>query len=243
MIEFEIKKPPVRRFRILVSHFARLPLFHRRWAGIERSKVKEGMVHLCAAKLVGGANNASIQKQWQALCKNIKFDSNYGLQCLITHSTYPMTSIIKWQCAQIEEFSAVQMHAILKVRCDVFIIEQNCVFPDIDNKDLIALHLVAWTDDNQVAAYLRILPPNTTFTEPSLGRVLSAQAFRGTGIGRQLMEQGLQHLEARYPNSPVRIGAQSYLVDFYSTFGFAVASEEYIEDGIAHIDMLRPAQP
>jgi ElaA protein len=150
-----------------------------------------------------------------------------------------MTSIIKWQCATIDELSASQMHAILKARCDVFIVEQNCAFPEIDDVDLIAHHLVAWTESDQLAAYLRILPPNSTFAEPSLGRVLSAPAFRGTGIGRQLINQGLKQLEARYPALPVRIGAQSYLIQFYGSFGFEIASEEYLEDGIAHVEMVR----
>jgi len=150
-----------------------------------------------------------------------------------------MTSVTNWQCATIGELSASQMHAILKARCDVFIVEQNCVFPDIDDNDLFAHHLVAWTENNQLAAYLRILPPNSTFIEPSLGRVLSAPAFRGTGIGRQLINQGLKQLEARYPDLPVRIGAQSYLIQFYGSFGFEIASDEYLEDGIAHVEMVR----
>jgi ElaA protein len=131
------------------------------------------------------------------------------------------------------------MHTILKARCDVFIVEQNCAFPEIDNIDLSAHHLMAWTANNELAAYLRIVPPGVTFPEPSLGRVLSAPSHRGTGIGRQLLIQGLKHLEARFPNLPVRIGAQSYLIEFYGAFGFKVDSDEYIEDGIPHVEMLR----
>ena len=133
------------------------------------------------------------------------------------------------------------MHAILKARCDVFIVEQNCVCPDIDDNDLIALHLCAWDHNHQLAAYLRILPPNSTFSEPAFGRVLSAPAYRGTGIGRQLLEEGLKQIQAHYPNLPVRIGAQSYLIKFYGAFGFEIASEEYIEDGIPHVEMVRAA--
>lgn len=154
-----------------------------------------------------------------------------------------MNPVIKWQCADITELSAQQMHAILKARCDVFIVEQNCAFPEIDDYDHVALHLTAWANGDQVAAYLRILPPSSTYAEPSLGRVLSGTAFRGTGIGRQLIAEGLKRLELRYPNQSVRIGAQSYLIQFYGAFGFKIASEEYIEDGIPHVEMLRVVGP
>ncbi|MET3106622.1 ElaA protein [Oxalobacteraceae bacterium GrIS 2.11] len=152
-----------------------------------------------------------------------------------------MTSTIKWQCLSFNELSGAQMHAILKARCDVFVVEQNCAFPEIDLKDHSALHLIAWGDNDQLAAYLRIHPPHTHFAEPSLGRILSTSSYRGTGLGGQLVEQGLKHLEAHYPDLPVRIGAQCYLLDFYRSFGFNIASEEYLEDGIPHIEMLKPA--
>ena len=149
-----------------------------------------------------------------------------------------MKNKINWQCAAFSALSGKQIYAILKARCEVFVVEQNCIFLDIDGRDETALHLMAWTESDGLAAYLRIHGPKTSFKEASLGRVLTTKIFRGTGIGRQLLEQGLKHLAAHYPNQPVRIGAQSYLTDFYGSFGFVADSEEYIEDGIAHVEML-----
>jgi ElaA protein len=151
-----------------------------------------------------------------------------------------MTPEINWHCNNINELTGRQMHAILKARCDVFVVEQNCVFPDIDDNDLIALHLCGWDQHNQLAAYLRILPPNSTYAEPALGRVLSSPTYRGTGIGRQLIQEGLKQIQSHYPGLPIRIGAQSYLIKFYSSFGFEIASDEYIEDGIPHVEMVKP---
>jgi ElaA protein len=150
-----------------------------------------------------------------------------------------MTFLLKWQCASLDELSPRQLYSILKARCEVFISEQQCIYNDIDGKDLASLHLIAWDNTNEVAAYLRILGPDTTYPEPSIGRVLSTAKFRGTGIGRQLIHEGLKHLETHYPNQTVRISAQHYLLDFYSSFGFEAVSEEYLEDDIPHIEMLR----
>ena len=153
-----------------------------------------------------------------------------------------MTSPITWQCATLNELSSGQLYAILKARCEVFISEQQCIYNDVDGKDLACLHIVAWDSDNDVAAYLRIHGPATTYPEPSLGRVLSTAKHRGTGIGRQIVQRGLTQLEVTYPNQAVRISAQSYLKDFYRSFGFEEVSDEYLEDGIPHTEMLRPAK-
>lgn len=155
-----------------------------------------------------------------------------------------MKQHISWQCARFDELFGYQIYAILKARCEVFIVEQTCAFLDIDGKDASTLHLMAWTGGEQrgqLAAYCRIHEPGSVFKEPALGRVLTTPSFRGTGIGRQLLIQGLKHIEALYPGQPVRIGAQSYLIDFYGSFGFKVDSAEYLEDDIAHVEMLRTA--
>lgn len=149
-----------------------------------------------------------------------------------------MHNTIKWQCAKIEAMTSTELFVILKARCDVFVVEQNCVFPEIDDFDLAAWHLSAWNEQNQIAAYLRILPPDSVYAEPSIGRVLTTRSNRGTGIGKELIRQGLTQLALSFPNYPVRIGAQSYLTDFYRSFGFEVVSDEYMEDGIAHVEMV-----
>jgi ElaA protein len=146
---------------------------------------------------------------------------------------------IRWQWCAFPELSATEVYAILAVRSDVFVVEQNSVYLDADGWDLEAQHLVAWSG-RDVAGYLRVLPGGTKFMERSIGRVLISQPFRGTGLGRQLMTRALEHLDARFPTAPVRIGAQARLEAFYASLGFAKTSEIYLEDGIPHIEMYRP---
>lgn len=151
-----------------------------------------------------------------------------------------MTKKIRWQCASFDELSGKQIYAILQARNEVFAVEQNCVYPDMDDIDFTALHVMAWTDENKLAAYLRITAPDTYYPEPSLGRVITTAAFRSSGLGRQLMIEGLKQLNAHYPMHAIRINAQTYLQDFYRSFGFDCVSDEYMEDGIAHVEMLKP---
>jgi len=151
-----------------------------------------------------------------------------------------MTKTIRWQCAGFDELSGKQIYAILQARNEVFAVEQNCVYPDMDDIDFTSLHVMAWTGESKIAAYLRITAPNTCYPEPSLGRVITTAAFRGQGIGRQLMFEGLKQLNVRYPMQAIRINAQAHLQDFYRSFGFNCVSEEYLEDGIAHLEMLKP---
>jgi ElaA protein len=124
----------------------------------------------------------------------------------------------------------------------VFVLEQQCLYGDIDDLDLDAHHLLGWRTaggQRRLAAYLRLLAPGVKFAEMSLGRVLTTQAARGEGIGRELLAQGILHAERQYPGQRIRIGAQAHLEAFYGAFGFRKISEPYDEDGILHIDMLR----
>jgi len=183
--------------------------------------------------------------------QNINFDTDdaliYGalqgvceLFNLLFNQKTIMTKIIRWQCAHFDELSGKQVYAILQARNEVFAIEQNCVYRDMDEIDFTSLHVMAWTDTNKIAAYLRITEPNTCYPEPSLGRVITTAAFRGKGIGQQLMVEGLKELGAHYPMQSIRINAQAYLQNFYQSFGFNRVSDEYLEDGIYHIEMLKP---
>ncbi|MET0534107.1 MAG: GNAT family N-acetyltransferase [Steroidobacter sp.] len=149
---------------------------------------------------------------------------------------------IQWQWRQYAELSPQQIYAIFAARQAVFIVEQNCPYLDMDGKDLEALHLIAWSGDD-VAAYLRVIAPGVSFTEPSLGRIITTKIGRGTGLGRELVARGLNKVYELYPTLPTRIGAQAHLHKFYGSLGFAQASEPYDEDGIPHIEMLRPAGP
>ena len=153
-----------------------------------------------------------------------------------------MQSNITWQCLAFSELTAAQLYAILQVRSEVFVVEQNCVYLDMDGADPQCLHLIAWTDDMQIAAYLRLVPPGLKFTEASIGRVITSQIARGQGIGKQLIAKGLAQIQTSYPGQAVRIGAQQYLEKFYQSFGFNTCSEMYLEDDIAHVEMLLSAK-
>jgi ElaA protein len=152
-----------------------------------------------------------------------------------------MHTQLSWQCLPFSDLSATQLYAILKARSEVFVVEQNCVYLDMDGVDPLCQHLVAWTPAQEVAAYLRLVPPGIKFAEASLGRVISSPALRGTGIGKQLLSKALEQLAQSYPGQPIRIGAQQYLEKFYQSFGFETASAMFLEDDIPHIEMLRTA--
>ena len=148
----------------------------------------------------------------------------------------------EWQWSAFSELSVDQLYQVLQQRQDVFILEQSCFYQDFDGLDPGAHHLLGWrtiAGQRQLAAYLRCLAPGVKYTEMSLGRVLSSKAARGSGIGRELLEQGIAHAERLHPGHRIRIGAQRYLEKFYTSFGFVTISEPYDEDGIMHIDMLR----
>ncbi|MFZ6754397.1 GNAT family N-acetyltransferase [Undibacterium sp. Dicai25W] len=152
------------------------------------------------------------------------------------------TSQLQWQCVSFNELSNLQLHQIYAARCAVFILEQNCPYLDIDGKDPQCHHLIAWDQDGEVAAYTRIVPAGLSFPEPSIGRVLSSNKWRGTGIGKMLIANSIGALRGLYPNAPIRIGAQAYLEKFYTSFGFVTVSEMYLEDDIPHVDMLLAAE-
>jgi len=150
---------------------------------------------------------------------------------------------IHWQWQSFGDLSSLEMHAIFAARQAVFIVEQDCPYLDMDGKDLKADHLTAWSG-TEVAAYLRLLGPGISYPdEPSLGRILTTRIGRGSGLGRELVARGLQRLHELYPTLPTRIGAQAHLQKFYGSFGFVPSSEPYDEDGIMHIEMMRPPGP
>lgn len=148
----------------------------------------------------------------------------------------------EWQWSAFSDLSVDDLYQVLQKRQEVFILEQACFYQDFDGLDQGAHHLLGWrTIDGkrELAAYLRCLAPGAKYTEMSLGRVLSTKAARGSGIGRELLEQGIAHAERQHPGHRIRIGAQRYLEKFYTSFGFVTFSEPYDEDGIVHVDMLR----
>ncbi len=149
---------------------------------------------------------------------------------------------IDWKLSTFHELSIKELYAILKLRQQVFVVEQQCVYQDCDGQDSNAHHLVGWYDRGkqpEPIAYLRILYPKKANTFPSIGRVLTHPDFRGKDLGREIMARGLLCIEELYPKSAVCISAQQYLTHFYESFGFRVSSDGYHEDGIPHIEMIR----
>lgn len=150
--------------------------------------------------------------------------------------------MISWRALPFDALTAGELYATLAARSEVFVVEQNCVYLDPDGHDENSVHLLG-EDSGELAAYLRILPPGEKFSEASLGRVLTREKWRGTGLGRQLVAEGVKRCEELFPGAAIRIGAQAHLARFYGAFGFEAISEPYDEDGIPHIDMLRPGAP
>ena len=133
------------------------------------------------------------------------------------------------------ELTSVELYEILQIRAEVFVVEQNCVYQDLDNKDKGAYH-VFLHEDGKVKAYLRVLAAGVSYEDASIGRVLTIQ--RGTGLGKQLLLEGIKVAKEKFNADKIRISAQSYAKGFYEQVGFKQVSEEYLEDGIWHMEML-----
>ena len=142
-----------------------------------------------------------------------------------------------WALQTFDNLTNKQLYAILKLRCEVFIVEQACNYQDIDGKDLASFHLCGW-DGDELVAYARLLPAGVSFTEVSIGRVLSSPAYRRQGAGIGLMQNAIAYCYEKFGKQPIRIGAQLYLQKFYSSLGFIKDSDTYLEDDIEHIEMI-----
>jgi len=145
---------------------------------------------------------------------------------------------VDWHWCRLAQLNVVQLYTLFAAREAVFVVEQTCAYQELDGLDLDAEHLIGWSGQD-VAAYLRVLGPGIRFEEPSIGRVLTTQNFRSLGLGREMMNRALAHIDQQFNGAAVRISAQAHLQPFYSSFGFATASEQYMEDGIPHLEMLR----
>ncbi len=143
---------------------------------------------------------------------------------------------MKLICKHFSDLTAKELYEILRLRVDVFVVEQNCSYPEVDGKDLDAWHL--WFEDEDgIAGYLRLLAPGVSFKEASIGRVIAKK--RRCGIGSKLMQAGIEKMKEIYGDTDIRIEAQVYAREFYEKAGFVKVSEEFLDDGIPHIEMLR----
>ena len=151
--------------------------------------------------------------------------------------------MIEWQWKTFDELSADELYEIMKVRQEVFVLEQNCIYQDADDLDKTAWHLMGWhvrqPDTRKLQAYLRVVFPGCKYKEPSIGRIMTVKKVRGTGMGKELLRNALLKIETEYSHQSIRISAQQHLHKFYALFGFEQVSEPYDEDGIVHIEMLR----
>lgn len=144
---------------------------------------------------------------------------------------------LNWVYKPFSELTNKELYAILQLRSEVFVVEQNCVYQDVDGKDLVSTHLMAWDEENLVA-YTRLVPQSISFTEASIGRVITSPRYRGLKVGVALMEKSITQTLETYQTDKIRIGAQLYLKNFYEGLGFIAQGEEFLEDGIPHIEML-----
>ncbi|WP_233522383.1 GNAT family N-acetyltransferase [Chitinophaga silvatica] len=147
---------------------------------------------------------------------------------------------MNWKIKVFDALTVQELYEILRLRSEVFVVEQNCVYQDLDNADQKALHLMGTDDEGNLLAYTRLFAPGIQYTEASIGRVVTSPKHgRGKGIGKELMERSIAAVEQHFGMVPIMIGAQQYLHRFYSSLGFKQVSDMYLEDGIPHIKMRR----
>ena len=153
---------------------------------------------------------------------------------------------MNWKCLSFGDLSLTDLYDLMRLRQEVFVVEQNCVYLDADGYDQKARHLLGRDGEGQLVACLRLFAPGVKYPEFStdavIGRVCTAASARGTGLGRALMRRGIAEAERLWPGCGIRISAQVYLLSFYSELGFVAISEPYDEDGIQHVEMVRPAK-
>lgn len=142
-----------------------------------------------------------------------------------------------WRWRSFHQLTPAELYGILQLRSLVFVVEQNCAYNDLDGYDQQAHHLFLEEGDRFVAC-LRLIPPGVRYAEPSLGRVVTHPELRGSGLGYELMREGMRGAAELYPRHPIRIGAQKRVEEFYHRLGFETASAPYDEDGIEHVEMI-----
>lgn len=141
-------------------------------------------------------------------------------------------------CKLFASLTPHELYAIMQLRNEVFVVEQNCVYQDADNKDPHCHHLMIW-DEQKLIAYSRLLPQGLAYEQVSIGRVISSPSYRNTGAGKLLIAKAIDACHELFGEGPIKIGAQLYLRKFYESFGFVKTSEMYLEDNIEHIEMER----
>lgn len=145
--------------------------------------------------------------------------------------------MLRWTCKPFDELLPEELYQALRLRSEVFVVEQHCPYLDEDNRDQGSHHLLGLVE-GFLAAYVRILPPGLAFSELSIGRVVTSPALRRKGFGKPLMQKAIAQAWSLFGRQDIRIGAQYYLLDFYSSLGFRQVGEIYLEDDIEHVEMV-----
>ena len=148
----------------------------------------------------------------------------------------PTNSPVNWLCSKFDSLSTAELYEILRLRAEVFVVEQNCPYQDLDGKDQVAFHLLGLVDSS-LCCYSRLLPPGVNYPEASIGRVITSSLVRGGGFGRLLLQESIRQCQLLWPGQAITISAQQHLEKFYQENGFVTKSAPYPEDGIPHIKM------
>ncbi len=148
---------------------------------------------------------------------------------------------MQWKTKTFENLSLNEFHNILQLRVNVFVVEQNCPYPELDEKDKFAWHFFAVPEEDpeKIIAYTRIFKPGDYYEQAAIGRVVVNPEFRGKDLGHELIKKSIETVESLFKTKEIKIGAQTYLKDFYESHGFNQMGEAYLEDGIPHIHMIR----
>ena len=141
------------------------------------------------------------------------------------------------QIKKLQNLTSLELYKLYKLRTDIFVVEQECAYPEVDEADLLAQHVLGLVGDN-VLACARVVPPGAVYQYPSIGRVAVQRNQRGKGYGRQVFDFALRKAQELYPHQTLKIQAQVYLEHFYRDFGFETVSGKYLDAGVEHVDML-----
>lgn len=137
-----------------------------------------------------------------------------------------------------DQLSRDELYKILQLRAEVFVVEQNCVYQDIDGKDQKALHVLGY-EDSELVAYTRCFKPGDYFEDAAIGRVIVKENFRKYGYGHEMMKASVKAISESFQTTSIKLSAQQYLTAFYESHGFQQTGEGYLEDGIPHIAMIK----
>ena len=149
---------------------------------------------------------------------------------------------MRWTLKKFSELTVDELHDLLQLRINIFVVEQDCPYPELDGKDKMAYHYFATDDEGQIVAYTRIFAPGAYYKEAAIGRVVVEASKRREGLGYDLMQGSISAVRNLFGTDKIKIGAQKYLRSFYESLGFVKIGKGYLEDGIPHIHMVRNGQ-